>query len=268
MSSTLTTPSTTSDQPFFTAGPATTTASSGGGGGNNSSSLSSFTFLATLFLLLTVSCAIILRSFIVRRRFRRRMEEAILAGAIPPSPTGGPGARRRTFGAKPRMWDTWVVPGTARASCEWADILPVSAVPTAYKPLPQTNAPPDASAPSLSPLPSLSPPSSLRRMLRFPFGSTRSPSPPPPVAPPEGSAPGVEKDGAEPRDMQVSVLIAMPDARHPHHGEVRSSGASVKGKERSLYSEMEDEDLPEMVIGVAELPYRGEGAGAGAGKAW
>ncbi|TFY83173.1 hypothetical protein EWM64_g842 [Hericium alpestre] len=229
MSSTSSTPpTTTSDQQFFTAGPTETPAR----GGGNSSSLYLFTFLATLFLLLTVSAAIILRSFIVRRRFRRRVEEAILAGEIPPQASGTLG-RRQNFGEKPTIWDSWVQP--AGGEVDWANIMPVSLLPG--------DSPGSGQTKSIYPT-----------VVQAPTEQPRSsPAPAPEESP---SQPPQQDEFTIPSDMQVSVLIAMPDARRSCMGGMGGS-KDLKGKERSLYSEdFEDEELPDMVIGVAELPYR------------
>jgi len=55
--------------------------------------------------------------------------------------------------------------------------------------------------------------------------------------------------------VQVAVLVIMPNARQPHnlHG-------SRKGKSKSIASDYDwDEDeLPDLVIGVADLPFRTE----------
>lgn len=52
--------------------------------------------------------------------------------------------------------------------------------------------------------------------------------------------------------MQVSVLITMPTPR-------RLQGGPLKGKAGSITSEWdEDEELPEIVLGVAQRQYRSE----------
>lgn len=66
-----------------------------------------FTFLSTLFLLLLVSTAIVLRSFLLRRRYRMGLQEQL--DDILRQPGDRPVAsRRKTLGAKPRLWDTWI----------------------------------------------------------------------------------------------------------------------------------------------------------------
>ncbi|KAH9065433.1 hypothetical protein EDB87DRAFT_1072208 [Lactarius vividus] len=225
-------------------------------GGGPSSSLYLFTFLATLFLLLFVSSAIILRSFILRRRFRQRIEEAILAGVIVPNPTGRV-SRRRALGEKPKLWETRVFPAD---DDRWDSIVPVSAVAKAS----ETKAKEDreeTSAP-LRPLsdfvqPPRRPPLH-RRLLRNPF-SRRVDSL---IATPHDSAVGTPtSSGENPSEqsalahhdrMQVTVLIAMPDPRRPH----LDGKSHLKGKERNLDFDYDEDDLPEMVLGMVEPSYK------------
>lgn len=63
----------------------------------------------------------------------------------------------------------------------------------------------------------------------------------------------------EPENMQVSVLITMPNPRQPYS--IRSNGStmSLKGKERTLNGD--GEELPELVIGVTELMYPNQSQG-------
>ena len=63
--------------------------------------------MSTLFLLLVVSTAIVLRSFLLRRRYRLRLEEQFDEIFRQPGDTPGT-SRRRNFGAKPKLWNTWV----------------------------------------------------------------------------------------------------------------------------------------------------------------
>lgn len=82
--------------------------------------LSSVTFLATLFLLLFVSCAIVLRSYILRRRYQRRLDEAMAAGMLLAPRTQG--SKRKRFGAKPRLYDTWLAP-TDGGGVTWSQLM-------------------------------------------------------------------------------------------------------------------------------------------------
>jgi hypothetical protein len=55
--------------------------------------------------------------------------------------------------------------------------------------------------------------------------------------------------------LRVTVLIAMPDPRRPHADGAVFAGQS-KGKERSLDLDYDEDDLPEMALGLTtELQY-------------
>ena len=57
--------------------------------------------------------------------------------------------------------------------------------------------------------------------------------------------------------LQVTVLIAMPDARRPHmDGTAFTLPGHSKGKERSLDLDCDEDDLPEMVLGMTEPQYQ------------
>jgi hypothetical protein len=77
----------------------------------------SITFLATLFLLLFVSSGIVLRSYILRRRFQRQIDEAVAAGFLL-SPRAQ-GSRKRHFGAKPKIYNSWVTSGGHK----WSEMM-------------------------------------------------------------------------------------------------------------------------------------------------
>jgi len=251
-------------------------------GGGPSSSLYLFTFLATLFLLLFVSSAIILRSFVLRRRFRRRIEEAILAGVIAPHQIGRT-TRRRAIGEKPKLWEARVFPASDDG---WDAIIPVSAQPASTPgepPNPRTDTIADAdvggggerrataaeAVPALVPLPMHHdrPPSPRRRLwLRNPFSRRQQGAPPslntplPPISQPtltEDSTGQLEKQNALPSStrhdrLEVTVLITMPNPRRPHPDGLVFTGPT-KGKERSLDLDYDDDDLPDMVLGMTEL---------------
>jgi hypothetical protein len=56
--------------------------------------------------------------------------------------------------------------------------------------------------------------------------------------------------------LRVTVLVAMPDPRRPHaDGEVAFAGQS-KGKERSLDLDYDEDDFPEMALGLTEIQYK------------
>lgn len=66
--------------------------------------------------------------------------------------------------------------------------------------------------------------------------------------------------------LQVSLLIAMPNPRHPHALTHDAEGPlSVKGKEKRLtgYWDEEEEGVPDVVLGLAQVGLRGEGGASG-----
>ncbi|KLO17528.1 hypothetical protein SCHPADRAFT_900624 [Schizopora paradoxa] len=249
-------------------------------GNSTSSSLYLFTFLATLLLLLAVSCAIVARSLVVRRRFRRRVEEAIAAGLIPPTNAppgfggvgglGGMGGRRRDIGQKPTMWDSWLAPTSGDVG--WGDIKPVS-VKVLSETLTGAGLPRDP--PKNSNGRTLNAPSNdyiarprhrLLSAIPFPLTYRQSPSPAPTPNPSNNDSPNAEAEKSadtSPASLQVAVLIAMPSPYRPQSWSAydNSNGASeltrTKGKERSSNSMYLDgeEDLPDVVFGVAEVPW-------------
>ncbi|PPQ91682.1 hypothetical protein CVT25_012895 [Psilocybe cyanescens] len=97
------------------------------GGSGTSSNLYLVTFLATLFLLLFVSCAIVMRSYILRRRFQREQDDHLAAGRFLAPRTQG--SKRKRFGAKPKLFDTWLADG----GVTWDHIKPLSAQPVFVK---------------------------------------------------------------------------------------------------------------------------------------
>jgi len=263
--------------------PVPSSTQTGGNGGGPSSSLYLFTFLATLFLLLFVSSAIILRSFVLRRRFRRRIEEAILAGVIAPNHTGRVRSRR-TIGEKPKLWEARVTPSS---DAGWDTIVPVSLLATSTLSKhtgSRSDAAPDgdpgngsetqvaAAATTVTPPPlpthTSNPPRSPNRRpwLHSPFSrrqraSSPLASPLPPTSQPtrsENPPSDTQTQNALPSStydrLQATVLIAMPDPRRPHPDGMVFSG--MKGKERSLDLDYDEDDLPEMVLGLTELHYK------------
>ena len=57
--------------------------------------------------------------------------------------------------------------------------------------------------------------------------------------------------------LQLSLLIAMPNPRHPH-ASGREEPHSVKGKEKRLtgYWDEEEEGVPDVVLGMARVGLR------------
>jgi hypothetical protein len=54
--------------------------------------------------------------------------------------------------------------------------------------------------------------------------------------------------------LQVTVLIVMPDVRRRHADAMGFSGHS-KGKAKSLDWDYDEDDFPEMALGTTELHY-------------
>jgi len=115
------------------------------------------------------------------------------------------------------------------------------------------------------------PPPSPRRCLwlRSPFsrrqqgGSPSLTAPLPPISQPasaEDSAGQLEKQNALPPStrhdhrLQVTVLIAMPEPRRPHPDGMAFTEPK-KRKARSLDLDCDEDDLPDMVLGMTELHY-------------
>ncbi|KAI0917154.1 hypothetical protein AcW1_007575 [Taiwanofungus camphoratus] len=223
-----------------------------------SSSSPRFTFLATLFLLLFVSSAIVLRSFIVRRRFRRQIEEAIAAGVLLPS-QGGPGSRRK-LGEKPRLWDAVLVPSVDE---KWENIMPVAAKFTTSSQekdsTPSPGTPQEFSSQSSTSF--FRNPFARRRAYLGPLltpsaSSTLQTSNTTPSVPSEA---GQHDHRTLASEIQVSFLISMPNPhRNVHVQDGAGQVVSSKGKARSLsgYWDEEEEGVPDVVLGVAQVPYQ------------
>ncbi|CCM06461.1 uncharacterized protein FIBRA_08726 [Fibroporia radiculosa] len=114
-------------------------------------------------------------------------------------------------------------------------------------------------------------------MLRRPFSRRRtasaSPLLPPSAAPasaqPTGTDPAATPDSpADAAGVQVAVVIAMPNPHRPHIAPTAFPG-STKGKERKLFADDsaedddDDEGVPDIVLGVAQLPCPGWAATPG-----
>lgn len=245
--------------------------------------VNSFTFLATLLLLLAVSLTIVLRSLIIRRRFQRRVQDALAQGIVLSPTPGSGGSRRFGLGEKPRTWDAWLTPLPKDEPPQWQSLVPVSArilserVTGAGQPLvqvpPQPNFLQSASSglvrahrwrPSFMRRPSgvaaAGAPSAGQSSLQAGASGATSP---------DNQTVTEEVDAA----MQVGVLIAMPSQYRPRAWQradrARISSESdperaLKGKARSAASSESDlgaaapveEDVPDVAVGVAELPWR------------
>jgi len=236
MSSSITTTPTVSASSIS---PSDTGAAPPGGGGGTSNSLYLFTFLTTLLLLLAVSCGIVLRSFILRRRFRRRVEEAIAAGVLRPEHLTALGSRSGTvLGDKPKMWEVWIRQDEKEAAQQdWKDIMPVAATIVPGDKTGQTTAP------------TTSQPAPTRRL----FGILPARAKPSTLPSTSSDLPPSTAVPTKPDSLEVTVLIAMPTPHraHHHHAEA-SSSSSAKGKDRCEA----EEELPEVVFGVAEMSWK------------
>ncbi|KAH8114330.1 hypothetical protein DFH11DRAFT_1766604 [Phellopilus nigrolimitatus] len=241
---------------------------SGNGTLATSSSLYLFTFLATLLLLLAVSCAIVIRSLVIRRRFQRRVQEALAQGIIlPPQP----GQRRRGFGKKPKLWDAWIAPDDG--DVQWKSLMPVSVriisdtltgsgERRVHTPV-RSNFLQTASLGLAQ--------ASERWRPSFPFfWRTHAPPPASSDAATYGSEPREavpEQPVMEHAKLQVNVMIAMPSPYRPRawaERDVAGVGAGEdeygdggKGKAKSFDGSHEDgeDEVPDVVFGVAEVPW-------------
>ncbi|CAA7261492.1 unnamed protein product [Cyclocybe aegerita] len=255
-----------------------------------SSNLYLVTFLATLFLLLFVSCAIVLRSYILRRRYQRRLEEAMAAGML--LAPRAQGSKRKRFGTKPKLIDTWLADGGEK----WDQMMPLAAQPVFVKRkyrdwsgipksaledpnaiyFPANPADPssshDASAPSLQ--------SRMRHLFRRPSRLHADSTPPTPPAlnlnagdlelvPPTLASPGAGAStsaATTPQSttykvrvemLQVSVLIAMPSPSRTAQKNARlDARKSLDGHDLEEEEEDDEGKLPEVVIGVTRINHR------------
>ncbi|KAL5482562.1 hypothetical protein ACEPAI_9156 [Sanghuangporus weigelae] len=259
------------------------------------SSLYLFTFLATLLLLLAISCAIVIRSLVIRRRFQRRVQEALAEGYVFP-PNAGPGAttglgalgaaarRRFDVGEKPKMWDAHIAPPPPpdeSKEMKWENLMPVSvriqsdkltgagqqAAPPAARPTfletasfglvtghninwhrPRFLNPRSARPPQSNTGPSSD------TSAHGNAGASQEPSAQNPS--PDEHANNANVDTAvEDARLQVSIMIAMPSRYRPRvwRGDGRQQQHGSRAAEEG---EDEDEDLPDIVLGTAEMQWK------------
>ncbi|KAG1825339.1 hypothetical protein EV424DRAFT_676162 [Suillus variegatus] len=245
-------PSLSSSTPTLTssiAQPTTSQTSSTGGNQppSTSTTLYLFTFLATLFVLLLISASIIFRSFLVRRRFRRRVEDALAQGIYIDLQPTALGLTSRYIGEKPSVHEAWVEQDVSREKSQWQAIMPVAVLlthrvePTAESQLPHD--PIQQQRPSF--------------LARFKRRST-SPDPHP--------ATTLRHSASSDDSASVCVLISMPDPFSPmrfkHSSEDSATSQLNDGsKDPNLgvtTGRINDEEgVPNVVFGVAELPVLG-----------
>ncbi|KAF9234561.1 hypothetical protein BU15DRAFT_65619 [Melanogaster broomeanus] len=192
---------------------------------NVSSPTSVYTFLATLVVLLIISSSIVVRSLILRRRHQALVEEAIRAGtwtAQHQDPRSG--RRRRDFGEKPKLWETWTHSIDDDSDCgsggkgKWIDIMPLYA---GY-----INQSPSSTASRQAPLPESaanaierqSPPARfLRPFSRRPIPPSSQPVTASPIAAEVSSSPSSSPTRSSSPAARVAVLIAMPSPAQKHN---------------------------------------------------
>ncbi|KAF9781578.1 hypothetical protein BJ322DRAFT_1212958 [Thelephora terrestris] len=197
-----------------------------------STSLYLFTFLSTLFLLLVVSTAIVLRSFLLRRRYQMQLQEQFDEIFRPPGDTPG-ASRKRNFGAKPKLWDTWIRLDDLQNSPtgELADIKPLS-----IRYLPQETKPRNLSSTTRR-----SPSQERRHERSAAFLASLFANPLPRQRVFENDHPGDDSASPSteiPRRVQVSVVISMPTPNN------RKPNPSISG----------EEEFPNVAIGLTRLP--------------
>ncbi|KAK7690099.1 hypothetical protein QCA50_006745 [Cerrena zonata] len=200
-----------------------------------------------------------MRSFFLRRRLRQRIDEAMAAGMWP-LPDAGPGSRRRGFGEKPQLWDA-SLGGTGDGG--WEKFKPVSVRLISY----ETNAsPPPAPQPKTALFQMINPFSHMRSWRRSRSASTSSSLTSPDSAPallelPASSSTVLVDDTIQSAsEVEVSVIIAMPDPHRPSNGLSPAEFVSGKGKERlssadSYWSEHE-EGVPDVVLGACRVSLK------------
>lgn len=185
------------------------------------------------------------------------MQDALAQGLVPPSPPGALGSRRWDIGEKPVLWDTHLYPEANET--RWAALMPVSAKILSEKPIGTgKRVPDDREVPRRSPYISDATIPLQRRWLPS-FRSTSNPSRTPQSnteidsysnnALAEGD--GNNESAVENVRLQVGVMIALPSRYRP-----RAWDASLKGKTRSVDLDEEEEEVPDVMIGVTDVPWK------------
>ncbi|KAI0004535.1 hypothetical protein BJV74DRAFT_381289 [Russula compacta] len=184
-------------------------------------------------------------------------------------------SRRHANREKPKLWEARVSPAE---DDRWEAIVPVSALPISSGQQANAASAEDvdpnmnpnggegqAAAVPAAPLPQPTPsprhPLHRRPWLRSPFSRRRAASSPlgpvPPIPEPidrSGLLQGQNAPSYVHDQLRVTVLIAMPDPRRPHQDGTALASPS-KGKERSLDLDYDEDDLPDIALGMTELQY-------------
>ncbi|KAF9067990.1 hypothetical protein BDP27DRAFT_1364518 [Rhodocollybia butyracea] len=223
----------------------------------NSASLYLYTFLATLVLLLGVSAAIVIRSLVLRRRHRRMIEEAIRNGTYVSPSVLAHSRGRVDLAKKPKLWEATVL-RELNSKGEWSDVFPVSASissKTGTIPLPVTtsNSSSDTSSDSTTDnaVSTTTTTSRLRAIPRGALGAWRfiSPTSRRSASP---SSTSNSSSSAETKPRQPHQALPSAETTTPTHFDVAvliaMPGAANRAKEGG-----EDEDLPHVEVGVAEI---------------
>ncbi|KAK0221808.1 hypothetical protein IW262DRAFT_931988 [Armillaria fumosa] len=156
----------------------------------------------------------------MRRRFQRRLEEAMAQGVV--LAPHNQGSRRKRLGKKPKLHEAWIAP--SQDADTWEDMMPLSAQP--IRRLKCSSDPVIADRLAREHVME----ARLRQFVRWDFRE-------PVLRPsPEPTVPKFYVIDSQNPILQVSVLIAMPSPRYPSC---------------SSY----DDEIPEIVVGVARRPY-------------
>ncbi|KAG2153054.1 uncharacterized protein EDB93DRAFT_1136325 [Suillus bovinus] len=210
---------------------------------DTSTTLYLFTFLATLFVLLLISASIIFRSFLIRRRFRRRVEDALAQGVYIDLQPSVLGLTSRYIGEKPSVHEAWVKQDALQEKSQWQAIMPVTALLThRVEPTADSRLPHECSQQQR--------PSFLARFKRH----TTSPDSHPATI--------LQHSPSSDDSVSVCVLITMPDPLCPIHlkdpPEDSTKSQLIDPNLGVTTGRASDEEgVPNVVFGIAELPVLG-----------
>jgi len=206
---------------------------------DDSPSLYLITFLATLFLLFLISGGIVIRAIILRRRLRRGVDDASVAGPILPTNFEGRGSNRG-FSEEPKLYEAWVQPAGDE---KWDCMMPISAQIYFNPSVTLTPKTTDADATNTISSTRTRTLSILNRITHWRGSISISPTPNSDhqsLFTASRLTPGGDNNRG---NVQVSVLVAMPSPKS------KSSFSMDKGEDVEVV-------VPEIAVGVAQLPYR------------